>query len=444
MSKHSVDYVLRLKLQHRIGQLARVAQCIAEQGALVGEIATVADSEELTIRDFTVETESDVIFDRLKNAVGKLDGVKLLEVIDPVADAHVGGKIRVVAERPVDQVRALRHVYTPGVARIVRRLQKTPSDAWSLTGIGRTVGVFSNGTRVLGLGDTGTLASLPVMEGKALLYAQLAGLNAFPLVLDAKTPEKFVEVVMAVAPSVGGIHLEDIKAPDCFAIEDELSRRLKKPVMHDDQHGTATATLAAVINACDRVGKDPRELRVGQIGLGAAGSAIALLLLHFRVRDVLVHDLSPAAVARATMAGAASVNIEHIMRECDVVIAATGKEGLIPARLVRKGQIIFALSNPKPEISPWDALDAGAAIASDGASINNALAFPGLFMGALHARARSITKGMLVAAAEQIASHAEKDALLPSVLNKKMHEAVASDVQAEAQASGLADTAELS
>jgi malate dehydrogenase (oxaloacetate-decarboxylating) len=440
VSKTAIDTVLRLRLRHRPGELARVAAAIAQEQALLGEILTLRIGEKDTLRDVTVETRTEEHTQRVIEAVRSLDGVELMGITDRVFERHRGGKIHSASRVAVEQISDLRTIYTPGVARVVRAIEKEPALAWDLTALGRSVGIFTNGSRVLGLGNVGPLASLPVMEGKAVLYDRFAGLSATPILIDTLDPEEFITAVVRVSRGFGGIHLEDIRSPDCYRIEEELMRRLDKPVLHDDQHGTATAALAALLNACRLVGRDLRDARVGQIGLGAAGSAIARLIMAYGVKDVLVSDPTPQAVARVTSGGARAVDVDTLLQDADIVIAATGRPGLVTADKIRPGQIIFSLSNPDPEIDPDEAVAAGAAFASDGRSINNALAFPGIFRGALEVRSRAITTDMLLAAAAAIAGQAEEGEIVPSPLESAVHEAVTRAVVAAATAGGLAGT----
>ena len=296
---------------------------------------------------------------------------------------------------------------------------------------------------MLGLGNIGPLASLPVMEGKAALYDRFAGISATPILINTLDPAEFIETVMRTSTGFGGIHLEDIRMPDCFRIEEELAVRLPKPVMHDDQWGTATVALAAILNACKLTGVDFKSSRVGQIGLGAAGSAIARTALSYGAREVLVSDLSIEACDRMRTFGASITDMVTIMREADIVVATTGRPGLIRPDMVRRGQVIFALSNPDAEINPDVAVAAGAAYAGDGRSINNALAFPGIFRGALDVRASKITPEMRLAAAEAIAAHADPGELVPNPLDLRVHAAVRAAVSAMAREQGLANTAKL-
>jgi malate dehydrogenase (oxaloacetate-decarboxylating) len=378
MDIHVIDTVVRVRHEHRAGQLARLTQAVAELGALIGEIITVRETETAIVRDVVVATVDDAETLRVVAAITAA-GMEVLETRDAVFDVHRGGKLHCGSRLEVRTVRDLRTIYTPGVARVSRAIERDANAAWEFTGVGNSVGIFTNGTRVLGLGDIGPLAALPVMEGKAALYDAFVGISATPILVDTRDASEFVETVVRVSRTFGGIHLEDIRIPECYTIEAELERRLEKPVMHDDQHGTAVVTLAAIINACRMIGLDFRASRVGQIGLGAAGSAIATLAMTYGARDVMVSDVSKEATARMVSAGAAASDLATIMATADIVVATTGKPGLIRPEYVRKGQVIFALSNPSPEITPSEARAAGAAFAGDGRSVNNALAFPGIF-----------------------------------------------------------------
>ena len=441
MSDYGVDTVLRIRLERRPGQLARVAATVAELGALIGDVTTIHVGEGATIRDLTVETVDDAQAQRVVEALRRVSGVEVQQVRDRVFDAHRGGKIHSKSRVELRQLGDLRTIYTPGVARVALAIHRDPMRAWELTTLGRSVGIFTNGTRVLGLGNIGVLASLPVMEGKAVLYDQLAGLSATPVLVDTDDVDEFITTVERLAHSFGAIHLEDIRTPDCFRVESELQRRLAKPVLHDDQHGTATAALAAVINACRRTGRALRTSRVGQIGLGAAGNAIAKLLMRYGVGSMMVNDPLPAAESALTALGATATDVPRLMQEAAIVIATTGQAGLICRDAVRRGQVILALTNPRPEIDPAEALDAGAAFAADGRSVNNALAFPGLFRGALEVRSRAITPEMQIAAAEAIADATDEGAIVPSVLDPRVHAAVTSAVADCAKRLGLAGTA---
>lgn len=438
-----IDTVLRLRIEHRPGQLASVANTIAEQEALIGAVSTIQVGETSSIREITIETEDEQHTARVVAAIEALPGVKLVGTRDRAFDAHRGGKLHSKSRVEVHDLSDMRSIYTPGVARVVDAIHANRDAAWEYTSIGNSVGIFTNGSRVLGLGDVGPLASMPVMEGKAVLYDRFAGISATPVLLDTYDIDEFVETVVRVSRTFGGIHLEDIRTPDCYEIEEKLIARLEKPVMHDDQHGTATVTLAAIINACRMTGRDLHRSRVGQIGLGAAGSAIALLALAYGAGEVLVSDPTPAALERVTSKGAIASDLATILEEADIVIATTGRRNLIKPEMIRPGQVVFALSNPHAEIEPADARAAGAAFAGDGRSINNALAYPGLFRGALQARSRRIAPEMLVAAAEAIAACADAGEVVPSPLDPEVHKAVARAAAEKATELGLAGTAKL-
>jgi malate dehydrogenase (oxaloacetate-decarboxylating) len=443
MSGYRIDTVLRVRTQHRPGQLAALATAIANAGALIGEIQTLRREGDLSVRDVTVETDDEEQTERVINALRATDGVEVLDVTDRVFERHQGGKIHSASRLKIEQLADLRYIYTPGVARVARAIQAEPQRAFNLTGLSNSVGIFTNGTRVLGLGDIGPLASLPVMEGKAVLYDQFVGLSAVPILVDTTDAKEFVETVVRISRSFGAIHLEDIRVPECFEIEAELDRRLDKPVMHDDQHGTATVALAGIMNACRMTGLDLRRAKMAQVGLGAAGSAIAKLALAYGVGEMMVTDPNDEAVKGLVGRGARASDFATIMKEADLVVLTTGKPGLVTPELVKKGQVIFALSNPMPEITPERARAAGAGFAADGQSVNNALAFPGLFKGALEVRSRAITHEMMIAAAETIADHAVRGEVVPSPLMPEVHRAVTRAVADRARAQGLTATMRL-
>ena len=420
-----------------------MATVIAQEGALIGEITTVHMAEGLSTRDITVETENEDHTARLVSALQHTDGVEVLEVKDLVFELHRGGKIRAASRVELRRLGDLRYIYTPGVARVSRAIAANPERAWDYTNIGQSVGIFTNGSRVLGLGNIGPLASMPVMEGKAVLYDKFAGISATPILIDTLDADEFIETVVRLSKTFGGIHLEDIRIPECFKIENELRRRLAKPVMHDDQHGTAVVTLAALINACRVTGLDLHHCKVAQVGLGAAGSAIARLIIAYGAQSVMVTDVNPEMIARLVADGAQAATLDSIMATADVVICTTGKVGLIKPEMIRKGQVIFALSNPQAEIDPDTAREAGASYAADGAAINNALAFPGIFKGALETRASTLHPRMFIAAAEAIASVVPPDEVVPSPLDPEVHEAVRRAVADCARSLNLANTAKL-
>ena len=436
----SVDTTLILHVDARLDSTAALALGVADLDAQLGDLVTLHADAARAVRRVELRTRDAAHTTAVLAAIRAIPGVSILQASDTVLDCHQGGKIMQTSRMSLRTADDLRRIYTPGVARVASAICDCPARALELTGIGNCVGIFTNGTRVLSLGDIGPLASMPVMEGKSVLYEQLVGISATPVLVDTKDPAVFIDTVLRVSPAFAGIHLEDIRSPDCFVIEEELSRRLRCPVLHDDQHGTATAVLAAVIRACDLTGVHLQSACVGQIGLGAAGRAIVRLIARLGVGRMLVTDLSPGAVDRAAQGGTEAASQDEVMREADIVIATTGKAGLIAAGRVRRGQVLFALSNPEPEITPEVALNAGAALAADGGTVNNALAFPGLFRGALQAQSRAIVPEMLIAAARTIAAAAPDGDLVPDVLDRGVHAAVAQAVAAKAEELGLGRT----
>ncbi len=434
----ALDYTYRIRQPHRTGQLSRVAGAIASGDGLIGEVNTVNVGREYSTREITLEVEDHDHAERITDLLNELDGVEVLWHQDRALLMHEGGKLSIEATRPVRTVQDMRDVYTPGVARACTAIANDPSLAGRLTMIGRSVAICTNGTRVLGLGDIGPVPAMPVMEGKAVFYHQLAGISAMPILIDAKDADTFVETVLRIAPTFGGIHLEDISAPECFEIEERLIEALPQPVMHDDVHGTAVVTLAAAIVACRNAGLTLEEEVVGQIGLGAAGFGIASLMVEEKARRVLGSDPNEASHERARAKGIEVTDMETLMREADVVVATTGVSGLIEPEMVREGQVILALTNPYPEIEPEAALEAGAAFAADGTSVNNILGYPGIFRGALLAGAGEINLKMKLAAAETLAGLAREPELVPDALDPHVHEQVADAVRAAAVESGVA------
>jgi len=426
-----IPEIIIVETVHQPGSLAKVLQVIGDAGLAIEHLTALRRDQGRTLWEITLEMDEEA--DRsLYERIGQLPTARFVGKSDRVFNRHRGGKIRTVATLAIDTRQVLRDVYTPGVARVCLAIRNDPQAAWEFTALGSTVAIVTNGTAVLGLGNIGALAGLPVMEGKAALFADLVGISGVPILINETEPERVVDIVTGIATSFGAIQLEDFAAPECFEIERLLRARLAKPVLHDDQHGTAVVTLAALMNAGRRSGIDVRGSIVGQVGLGAAGSGIVRLLQAYGVRHVLGTDRNPAAVARLEASGGEGVTLEVLMQRADIVIACTGVKGLIKPQWVRKGQVILALSNPDPEIEPLMAREHGAAFAADGKGINNVLAFPGLFKGALEARARAFSDAMLMAAADAIAGVASGDELVPDPLDKELHERVTAAVRAAA------------
>lgn len=413
------------------GNLGKVATAIGLAGGDIGDIVTVKIGPTWTLRKFTVQCDDDEQLQQIMKALNELGGgIELHTVSDDVLRAHEGGKIRMNSQMDVRSLADLRRIYTPGVANVCQVIREDPEKAHIYTSIGNTVAIVTDGTAVLGLGDIGPVAGMPVMEGKAALIDRFAGISGIPILLDTKDPDEIVQTVKRIAPSFGGILLEDIGSPHCFEVEDRLKEELSIPVMHDDQHGTAVVTLAAAISAANCAGIDLKKATVGQIGLGAAGLAICRMFLAYGVQRVIGADKQDDAKQRLIKYGGSPIDsLENLMETCDLVIATTGVPGLIKPEWVREGQVILALSNPKPEIEPDVALKHGAAYSADGRSVNNVLGFPGIFRGVLNARAKQITHSMFVAAAEAIASCTKNGDLVPHPLDPLVHQAVTEAVE---------------
>ncbi len=433
----AVDYVYRLEQPHRRGMLARVCATIAEAGGLIGDVVTVKVGRDRSIRDVSIEVRDHGAAKTVAGSLGLLEGVRVISFYDRSMAAHEGGKLAVSARRSMRTLQDMRDVYTPGVARVCSAIAEQPSLANRYTMIGRTIAIATNGTRVLGLGNIGAVASMPVMEGKAMFYDQMAGISAMPILIDTEDPDQFVETVLRIAPTFGAIHLEDIRVPDCFEIEARLIEALDIPVMHDDVHGTGVAALAAALVACDVVGLAIGAATVGQVGLGAAGFGIASMMVAAGAKTVLASDPDPNSHPRAIAAGMQIAPFDEVMARSDVVVLTTGVPGLVRPEQVKPGSVVMALTNPEPEITPSDAEAAGAAFGADGTMVNNVLGFPGIFRGALSVGARQISTPMKLAAARAIAGLTEASELVPDALDPAVHATVAEAVAVAACEAGL-------
>jgi len=454
--------VFRLELDPVPGLFARLAAAVDGAGGDIGAVDLIGVRDGVVTRDVTVDVFDLDGVDRVAEAVRAVPGVRVRNVSDRVFLAHLGGKIEVVSRAPIKNREDLSRIYTPGVARVSMAIHDDPSKAFTLTIKRNTVAVVTDGTAVLGLGDVGPAAALPVMEGKAALFKEFAGVDAFPICLDTKDPDEIVRTVVAIAPAFGGINLEDISSPRCFAIEEELRRRLDIPVFHDDQHGTAVVLLAGLVNAARLVHKRLEDLRVVVVGIGAAGVACTRILLSAGVRDVVGVDKAGAIVAGEaydnpmwrwyadnTNPRKARGSVHDVIAGADVFIGLSGPGVLTVADVdaMATDPIVFAMANPTPEIDPEQAVGHARVIATGRSDypnqINNVLAFPGMFKGALACRARTINEEMKVAAARAIASVVGDDELneeyiIPSVFNRRVVEAVARAVEEAAYATGVA------
>lgn len=429
---------LRVYIKDLPGYLGKLTQTIGAHGGNLGDIRLLKRAGPMNFREIEIYVRNEEHMSEILEAVGQLEGIQIDSVTDSVLELHRGGKIRMQSRVVIEQPSDLRRIYTPGVAAVCRAIQANPDDAWNYTYIAHCVAIVTNGTAILGLGDIGPLAGMPVMEGKAVLLSHLVGLSGVPILIDAKDPDECIATILRISPSFGAIKLEDFAAPECFEIERRLCEQLDKPVMHDDQHGTATVVLAALLNATKYAGVQLKNETIGIVGLGAAGTGIAKLLKAYGCRRIIGTDLRDDANRRLTEMGGEVYDLAGVMKNAGVVVTTTGVPNLISPALIQKRQIILALSNPDPEIRPEAALRAGAAFAADGRGVNNALAFPGIFKGALSARARAINNRMKIAAAQTIARFADSDRqdLVPPLLKIEVHQAVATAVERAAFESG--------
>ena len=437
-SSYKIVRILRCKNTNIPGSLGKLTTAIGKAGASIGNIGTVHWGHHYTVRDIEVLVDGEEQLAKLANELSKLPNVSVLEVRDDVLELHKDGKIRMISTVAIKSLDDLRRIYTPGVAEVCSLIVNEQSWKDVYTSIPYSVAIVTDGTAILGLGNVGPVAGMPVMEGKSALLNQLVGISGIPILLNTVEPEEIVETVIHIAPTFGGIQLEDIASPRCFLIEDRLEKELSTPVMHDDQQGTAVVTLAALINACKLSDVPLREVKIGLIGLGAAGLSIGKFFLRYTGNPTLGAARTEASVRRHTEHGGIASTIHEIMETADIVIATTGVKGLIESRMVRKGQIIFALSNPYPEIAPEIARASGAVLAADGTTINNLLGYPGIWKGTLDAKAVKIDYEMYKAAALAIAGATPEGDLLPSPIDPSVHLAVAHSVARSALESGLA------
>ena len=440
-------YTLKCRMLDKPTTFARVSAAIGQAGAHLHQTISSGVEGEYVIRDITVYVAAKSQLDEALKLIGQIDGAEVTGVRNDVLETHRLGSINVVSRAPLRSLTDLRMVYTPGVAQACQEIEKDADKAWELTGLCNRVAVVTNGTAVLGLGDIGVVPSLPVMEGKASIFAEFVGISAFPILVDTKDVDEFVEAVARIAPSFGAIQMEDVAAPACFEIEEKLRARLNIPVVHDDQHGTATILLAAIINALKQTGKEAKKCSVIILGAGAAGMAISKMLLGFGLGDIVVYDsygaiyrgrtekMNPYKMQLAEVTN--KKNQKGTLAECfkgkDIFIGVA-RPNMVTKDMVAsmaKDPIAFPLSNPVGEITVEEALEAGAAIAADGRGINNALAYPALFRGALDVKATEINLQMQLAASRKIAELAPEGVLLPDILDRSVHAVIAEAVAEE-------------
>jgi len=458
---------IRVKLEDSQGLLGLVTGAIGETGGIVGAVDLVEVNGSHSLRDIVVDASGREHWNRILAVIDAIDGAEVIDTTDRTFLLHMGGKIEQHNKHPLKTRDDLSMAYTPGVARVCRAIADDPDKAFQYTIKRNTVAVVSDGTAVLGLGDIGPRAAMPVMEGKCCLFKEFAGVDAFPICLDTADPEEIIRTVKLIAPAFGGINLEDISAPRCFAIEEQLNDALDIPVFHDDQHGTAVVVMAALLNAVKLTNRRLEDLNVLIIGLGAAGIAVTKILLEAGVRKIVGADSrgvlniqredyldgSMNAVKRwfaeMTNPECRSGTPADVIEGADLLIGVSGARVLPAQALARMNDdaMVFAMANPNPEVIPEEAAPYVRIMATGRSDypnqINNVLCFPGIFRGALDVRAPAITEAMKMAAAHAIAaivddSELSEDYIIPSVFNRDVAPAVASAVAEEARAAGTA------
>ncbi|WP_173044771.1 NAD-dependent malic enzyme [Nitrospira sp. KM1] len=453
----------RIALANKPGMFARVASALAEEGANLGAVDLVSATADLMVRDITFDARNESHGDRVVQRLGRIEGVTVLSASDRVFLLHLGGKIKVQSKLPVNTRNILSMVYTPGVGRVAQAIAKDKAKAYAFTTKSNSVAVVTDGSAVLGLGNLGPEAALPVMEGKAMLFRELAGIDAWPICLNTQQTDDIVRTVQAIAPGFGAINLEDISAPHCFDVESRLRSSLDIPVMHDDQHGTAVVLLAALSNALEIIGKKLEDVRVTVNGLGAAGTACCRMLLAAGVSHLLGCDkegiilYGEAEELRACRADLRACltrdrprgTLRDALRGADVFIGLSVGNLLQADDLdvMAKDRIVFAMANPDPEVAPELAVSHCRIFATGRSDlpnqINNALAFPGIFRGALDVQATTINEAMKLAASKALAeaiprAALSEDYIIPSLFDKEVVPRIARAVAGAAYETGVA------
>jgi malate dehydrogenase (oxaloacetate-decarboxylating) len=459
----SYSITIRVEIENRIGMFARIAMAISSAGGDMGAVDIVRVEKGKIIRDITANARNEEHEKAIVQAIKTVAGVKVLRVMDRTFSAHEGGKIEIRNKLTVRDRNDLSKVYTPGVARVCMDIHHNKEHAYRYTIKGNSVAIVSDGTAVLGLGDIGPEAALPVMEGKAMLFKEFAGIDAFPIVLATKNTDEIVNTVKNIAPAFGGINLEDFAAPHCFEVETRLRKLLDIPVFHDDQHGTAVVVLAALINVARLLKRDLKKMKVVVVGAGAAGTATTKILLASGVRDIIVCDRSGAvyrgrrqemdaykkALAKVTNPRNVKGGIPEAMKGADVFIGLSAPNVITGDDIgkMAKNPVVFALANPDPEISPEEALPLVRIMATGRSDypnqINNMLGFPGIFRGLLDVRAHGVNEAVKLAAARAIAHTVEsnelhEDYIIPSIFDRSVVSAVSAAVAETAKKTGLA------
>lgn len=456
------NLILRLSIDTKQINFGQVASVISEKGGDIVAIDVIKNEQHITTRDLTVNVSDTNDADQMIAELKKMNGLKLVNVSDRTFLLHLGGKIETKPKTPIQNRDDLSRVYTPDVARVCMAIAEQPSKANNLTMKKNTVAVISDGSAVLGLGNIGALASAPVMEGKAMLFKQLADVDAFPICIDTQDTDEIVRTILAISPVFGGINLEDIAAPRCFEIEEKLKQKLDIPVFHDDQHGTAVVLYAGLLNALKVVGKSIDSIKVVVCGIGAAGVACTKILLAAGVKEIIGVDLCGALTAdrsydhpvwqwfaENTNPNRISGSLSDVLAGADVFIGLSAG-GILSRETVMtmaEKPIVFAMANPTPEIDPAEIEDIVGVVATGRSDypnqINNVLCFPGIFRGALDCRASTINEDMKLAAAEAIASvipesDLNKLYIIPSIFNPNVVPLVRKKVIEAAVQSGVA------
>ena len=444
-------YSLKVALGDTGEALAKAVSAVCQSGARVGELALASlEADRTVVYDLRVFAANDQQMAQVRQDV-QAAGAKVLGVLDLAMESHRGGSCEMRSRTPIRSNTDLRIVYTPGVARVCKAIQADPSLAREYTGVANKVAIATNGTAILGLGDIGCLAGLPVMEGKSAIFWEFVKLSAEPVLIDTHDADEFISIMEKLAVGFGAVQIEDVAAPAYFKITRELDKRLKIPVMHDDQHGTATIVTAGLLSALRKTGRKIGDLSCAISGAGAAGTAITELLQLAGIGDVVLVDRAgliyrgrqenmnaeKVALAERTNRDNIQGDLAAAMRGRDLFIGVS-QPNIVSQEMVRsmaKSPIVFALANPISEISIADAYEAGAAIAADGRMMNNALAYPGIFRGAMDAAAEDITVPMMMAAADALAGRVSGDDLLPEMMDPATHQGVAAAVRAVADGS---------
>ena len=458
----SNSIILRLKIDNKMGMLANVTQTISEMNGIIGAIDLVKPEAGVLVRDISIFIHDQEHSERIVSAIKNLQGVEFVNLSDRTFLVHLGGKIGIQNRVPVKTRDDLSMAYTPGVARVCMDIYDDPEDAYKLTIKGNTIAVVTDGTAVLGLGNIGPKAAMPVMEGKAMLFKEFADIDAWPICLDTTDTEEIIRTVKAIAPGFGGINLEDISAPRCFEIESRLREELDIPVFHDDQHGTAVVSTAALINALKFVNKKPEDIKVVVSGAGAAGTACSKMIMQLGVKNLIGCDSKGAINAKRkdlnqskqwfvenTNPNNENGSLKDVIAGADVFLGVSAPNVINREDVKRmaKDPIVFAMSNPDPEISPDEALPFVAVMATGRSDypnqINNVLCFPGIFRGALDCLASTINEEMKLATAHAIAetvkeSHLCADYIIPSVFDSSVVKTIAKAVKQAAIKTGVA------